>query len=153
MVRKAAAQDHFRLFLAGKNLRLTPDRLAILDAALENESHFDVDGLLQRLRRRGQPASRATTYRTMDLLVQSGVIGKVPAPETGQALFEPVFGRQHHDHMFCLGCGAVLEFFDPRLEALQEEICAAHGFVITGHVHRLQGYCRACTPSRSVPTS
>jgi hypothetical protein len=62
----------------------------------------------------------------------------------GQAQYEVIFGRHHHDHMICLDCGRIVEFESRDIERLQEEICRRKGFKMTGHMHQIRGRCAAC---------
>jgi Fur family ferric uptake transcriptional regulator len=57
-------------------------------------------------------------------------------------------GHRHHDHIVCLTCGRIEEFFDERIEHLQEEACRRKGFELVNHHLRLEGYCRACAKAR-----
>ena len=65
----------------------------------------------------------------------------------GQARYEIMLGRHHHDHMICLGCGTILEFESPEVERIQEEVCRRKKFTMTGHSHQIRGYCEACAGS------
>lgn len=137
------AIERFARFLSKHGLKMTRERRVILDHVLSVRGHFDVDDLLVRLRRAGHAVSRATLYRNLPRLVDSGLIHKVEMAR-GQARYELMLGRHHHDHMICLGCGTILEFESPEVERIQEQVCRRKKFVMTGHSHQIRGYCEAC---------
>jgi Fur family transcriptional regulator, ferric uptake regulator len=141
------AATRFSEFLATRRLRLTRERRAILEELLQVRGHFDVDSLLAHFRRKGRAVSRATLYRTLARLVESGLVHKIEMAE-GQARYEIMIGRHHHDHMICLACGAIVEFESREIERLQEEICRRKGFRMTGHMHQIRGLCSTCARDR-----
>jgi len=137
------AVERFAHYLSKNRLKMTRERRALLERVLSVRGHFDVDELLLRLRRSGHRVSRATLYRNLPRLVDSGLIHKVEMAR-GQARYELMVGRHHHDHMVCLGCGTILEFESPEVERIQEEVCHRKKFVMTGHTHQIRGYCESC---------
>ncbi len=139
-------EERLREHLRARNLRLTPERLQVLEGVLSREGHFDAEELLEYLRRSNKSVSRATLYRTLDHLAEAGLVKKHHFSE-GHALFEHVYGRAHHDHMVCDRCGKVIEFVNEQIEALQLEVCRQHGFRELRHVHQLFGICRDCQTS------
>jgi Fur family ferric uptake transcriptional regulator len=138
------AIDRFARYLSQHGLKMTRERRVILGHLLSVRGHFDVDDLLGRLRKAGHAVSRATLYRNLPRLVDSGLIHKVEMAR-GQARYELMLGRHHHDHMICLGCGTILEFESPDVERIQEEVCRRKKFLMTGHTHQIRGYCASCT--------
>lgn len=137
------AIERFAKYLSRNRLKMTRERRAILAHVQSVRGHFDVDHLLARLRRSGHRVSRATLYRTLPRLVESGLIHKLDMAG-GQARYELMVGRHHHDHMICLGCGTILEFESAEVERIQEEVCRRKKFVMTGHTHQIRGYCASC---------
>ena len=137
------AAARFSEFLARNHLRLTRERRTILDEMLQIRGHFDADQLLMHFRGKGHAVSRATLYRTLGRLVEAGLVHKIEMAQ-GQARYEVMFGRHHHDHMICLTCGRLIEFESREIERLQEEICRRKGFTMTGHMHQIRGLCGGC---------
>jgi Fur family ferric uptake transcriptional regulator len=134
-------------------VRLTEARKTILDAAVRMHGHFTAEELLERMRNHGIPASKATLYRTLSLLVEKGLL-EPREFERGSLRYEVAFGAEHHDHMICTGCGTVHEFMDPEIERLQAEACVRFGFLMLGHSHRIFGLCARCvTRGRSADSS
>jgi Fur family ferric uptake transcriptional regulator len=139
----AEPEERLREYLRLRNLRMTPERRWVLQGVLSREGHFDAEELLAFLHRRHMPVSRATLYRTLDHLTASGLVKKHQFGK-GHALFEHIYGRQHHDHLVCDRCSAVIEFVNDEIERLQDEVCLAHGFNPTNHVMQIFGICVAC---------
>ena len=135
--------ERFSEYLSKHGLKMTRERRVLIDQVLSARGHFDVDDLLGRLRKAGHAVSRATLYRNLPRLVDSGLIHKVEMAR-GQARYELMLGRHHHDHMICLTCGTILEFESPEVERIQEEVCRRKKFLMTGHSHQIRGYCEAC---------
>jgi Fur family ferric uptake transcriptional regulator len=141
--RPVHAADRFAQYLSKNRLKMTRERRGILDKVLTLRGHFDVEQLLAHLNRSGLPVSRATLYRTLPRLEEAGLVHKVEMGD-GQARYEPMFGRHHHDHMTCLGCGKIIEFESREIERLQEDVCRKKKFRMTDHTLQIRGYCAKC---------
>jgi len=139
----ASGEEQLREYLKTRNLRMTPERLQVLEGVLSREGHFDAEELLQHLQKQGKTVSRATLYRTLEHLADAGLVLRHHFRE-GHALFEHAHDRKDHDHMVCERCGRVFEFLSERLHKIQNEICEAEGFLETRHVHQIFGICRDC---------
>ena len=137
------AAARFSQFLARNSLRLTQERRTILDEMLQIHGHFDADSLLVHFRRKGRAVSRATLYRTLARLVEAGLVHKIEMAE-GQAQYEVIFGRHHHDHMICLECGDIIEFVNERLEKIQDEMCEEKNFLPQSSTLQVFGTCSSC---------
>jgi Fur family ferric uptake transcriptional regulator len=135
----------FRKYLERRGLKLTAERQAVFDELFARHEHFEADELLVRLRARHQKISRATIYRTLELLVDSGIVGRVRIGESGYR-YERLRAGEHHDHLICIECGRVIEFMEPKIESLQDEVCARYGFLALSHSHQMRGICRQCRP-------
>lgn len=130
-------------FLRARGLRRTDARRRIVDGALRAEGHYTAEDLLDRLRAAGERVSRASVYRTLNLLVEGGFV-ETREFRRGQTMYEPVLGRHHHDHLICTACGMIVEFENDEIERLQQETARAHGFRLDRHSLRLYGRCRTC---------
>jgi Fur family ferric uptake transcriptional regulator len=135
--------EAFREFLGKKGMRATPEREAILAEVFAEHEHFDVEELIMRLRRKGQRLSRATVYRTLSLLVESGLVQEVFF-EDGHMHYEHIYGHEHHCHLRCLGCRKIIEFRNGAVEETEKRVGQAHNFTITGHKLEIYGYCCQC---------
>ena len=84
--------------------------------------------------------------------MDSGIVGRVRIGEAGYR-YERLRAGDHHDHLICDQCGRVIEFFEARIEALQDEVAERHGFVLLSHSHQMRGICRACRPRAKAPAA
>jgi Fur family transcriptional regulator, ferric uptake regulator len=139
--------DAFRDFLENKGMRVTPEREAILSEVFAEHEHFDVEGLIMRLRHKGQRSSRASVYRTLALLVQSGLVQEVFYAD-GHMHYEHIYGHEHHCHLRCLGCGKIVEFRDGAVEEAEKRLGQEHNFEVTGHRLEILGFCPDCRAQR-----
>ena len=148
----AREREQFLRFLRSRGQRVTGERLALFDEIFSQHGHIDAEELLNAMKARGLKISRATVYRNLDLLVESGLARKSRLGGRGH-LYEHVHGGQQHDHLVCTGCGRVVEFVSPGIAALQAEICRAHGFVPTRHTLQISGLCNRCaeTAAQAAP--
>jgi len=105
--------------------------------------HFYAQELVASLKRHGFRVSRATVYRTLTHLVETGMLRRHELGDR-KTFYEPAFGREHHEHMVCLSCGAILEFVQEDIERLQDEVCREHGFRPLSHTLQIQGICESC---------
>jgi Fur family ferric uptake transcriptional regulator len=133
----------FEAYLRSKKLKLTGERMEILGTIFQKDVHFDAEELHADLKQKGRDISRATVYRTLDLLVQCGLVRKSSLGST-HANYEAAHENEHHDHLICLNCNKVIEFFRPDLETLQEAICAEQRFKPLHHSLQIFGICSDC---------
>jgi Fur family ferric uptake transcriptional regulator len=120
-----------------RGLRMTGQRRTIASVLEESEDHPDVDELYARASARDPKISIATVYRTVKLFEETGILDKLEFGD-GRARYEDA-QRDHHDHLIDLDTGAVIEFFDPEIERLQEKIAARLGYRLKGHKMELYG--------------
>lgn len=140
-----SAVAHFKDFVAKTNLRMTKERETIIQAMLEENGHFTVSVLIERLEKKGHQIARSTIYRAIPHLLNSGLIRKAPANTcTDEQIYEPITGRSHHDHLICEMCGEVIEFEENAIEILQEKVAEQYGYKLKKHHLELVGICPAC---------
>jgi Fur family ferric uptake transcriptional regulator len=140
------SKDDIRRLLRERGLVCTPQRELVAGTVLELGSHVRAEELYRRLARKNSRVGLATVYRTLQLLKDKGLIAERQFGERWRR-YEEV-GGSHHDHLVCLGCGAVIEFQEPLIEELQEKVARRHGFVPERHRLELYGYCRDCARRR-----
>jgi Fur family ferric uptake transcriptional regulator len=133
----------FQELLEQRELKYTFERKTIYAEVLRLKNHFDADSLYDRFKKKGLRISRDTVYRTIPLLLESGVIQK-SVGKGHRDFYEITTAKGHHDHMVCIRCGKFIEFHCEEIEALQKGMCEEHGFKLTFHDHRLFGVCRNC---------
>jgi Fur family ferric uptake transcriptional regulator len=143
MPKHAAAIARFSDFLQQQGLKLTSEREALVREIFSIHYHFEADELLFKMKQNNVKISRATVYRTLELLVKSGLVRRVHLGEDHYH-YEHVAGNSHHDHLICTACGAVIEFHDEELERRQREVCEKKKFTPTFHNLQILGLCDAC---------
>jgi len=135
--------ERFRAFLRERNLPVTAQRLAIAEVLLASERHLSAEEVEDELAARGTRAGTATVYRTIDVLLESGLVVERDFGE-GFRRFEPARDVPHHEHLLCTACGAVEEFRDERLEQMTILAAESRGFARQKHRLVIYGVCRAC---------
>src|SRR5437764_7638751 len=140
----------FAGFLGEQGLKLTSERSALVREIFATHYHFEADELLFKMKEKGLKISRATVYRTLELLVKSGMVRRVHLGEDHYH-YEHVTGISHHDHLICTTCGTVIEFVDPELERRQREICERKKFTPTFHNLQILGVCESCRKKGELP--
>ncbi len=136
-------KERFKYFLKEADLKFTPEREEIIEAIVNLQKHFDAEDIYQQLRKQKSDVSLATVYRTIPLLVDSGLIMETLHCRE-KVLYEKIYNKRHHDHMVCINCGKIIEFYNEDVEKLQDEICHKHQFVATEHRLGIKGYCKEC---------
>ncbi|MFN3603865.1 MAG: Fur family transcriptional regulator [Leptonema sp. (in: bacteria)] len=131
----------FSNYLKKKNLKITTQRLLIAEKIFSSKNHFRVEDLFDLFKDKRDEISRATVYRTVALLVESGQLAE---HDFGQASkfyeFCPT-AREHHDHIVCLDCGNIEEFYDSKIEKIQSEIIKKFDYELVDHSLNLYGKC------------
>jgi Fur family transcriptional regulator, ferric uptake regulator len=140
----------FAGFLQQQGLKLTGERTALVREIFSTHYHFEADELLFKMKEKNVKISRATVYRTLELLVKSGMVRRVHLGEDHYH-YEHVRGDSHHDHLICTTCGSVIEFVDEELERRQREICERKKFTPTFHNLQILGVCESCRKKGEQP--
>ena len=120
-----------------KGLRMTEQRRILARVIAAAEDHPDVEELYARAAAIDPRISLATVYRTVKIFEEAGLLDKLEFGD-GRARYEDA-ERDHHDHLIDVNSGAVIEFVDPEIEALQERIAARLGYRLIGHRLELLG--------------
>ena len=141
----------FVSYLQSKGHKLTRPRRLVAETLIAARRHVGADDLIEMLRRAGTPVPKATVYRTLALMRECGSFDAHDFDQ-GKRLYEPMMGRAHHDHLYCISCGEVIEFQEPRVEKLQDEVVRRHGFTPVYHSHKIFGTCRKCGSRRGKGT-
>ena len=113
-------------------LKVTLPRLKILEILeASQDRHLSAEDIYRALTDSGEEIGLATVYRVLTQFERAGLVDRNNF-EGGTAIFE-LADSAHHDHMVCIETGDVVEFYDERIEQIQEEIAAAHGYEIEDH--------------------
>jgi Fur family ferric uptake transcriptional regulator len=134
-------QQRFETFLKGKGLRRTPQRDSIVKVAFDGKEHYTADDLWERARLQDSSTSRATVYRTLTLLIESGLLHEIDLGKDNK-YYDPNFlDHPHHNHLICTDCDKVVEFEDDHINLLEDCITHRLGFKPTRKTIRIEGSC------------
>ena len=134
--------------LKSTGLKATLPRLKILEIfQTGRQRHMTAEDVFRVLLEDQSDIGLATVYRVLTQFEQAGLLVRSNF-ESGKAVYELNEG-QHHDHLVCLDCGRVEEFYDAEIEARQQAVAQAKGFEIADHALSLYAHCtkKAC-PNR-----
>jgi Fur family ferric uptake transcriptional regulator len=126
-LRHKQASEILREFLKKGQNRITPERFEVMDSALDYEGHFGADDLYVIMKNKKSRVSRATVYKTLELLVQCDLLSKRNFGDN-MTRYESSFKRQIHDHLVCMDCGRIVEFTNSALENIPKELSKNLGF-------------------------
>ena len=132
--------------LDGAGYRLTGPRRALADLIATRRAHFTAEDLLVESRRLRLGITRATIFRSLDVLADLGVVERLDLPSGGHAFVacEPA----HHHHVVCSSCGRSTGVADHGLDRVAERIGRASGYRVETHRLELFGLCPDCQESR-----
>ena len=124
-------------------LKVTLPRMKILEFLESSEvRHHSAESIYKTLMNDGEEIGLATVYRVLTQFEAAGLVERHHF-ESGQAVFE-LNEAGHHDHIICVSCGKVEEFYDEMIEMRQKEVAADKGYEVTDHSLTLYGKCTAC---------
>lgn len=127
-------------------LKTTLPRLRILSVLEEGEQHhFTAEEVYKKLLEAGEEIAFATVYRVLTQFENAGLVLRHNF-EGGRSVFELDDG-EHHDHMVCLKCNSVTEFFDAEIEKRQIIAAEKFGFELEDHSLYMYGICKNCQGS------
>jgi len=136
MSKKNQYKEKFIEALKQENLKFTNQRFAIFEDVLYGKKHRECEEILQSLSKKDINVSRATVYRTLDILVKYELIRKMDIGD-GRIRYEGKIDDPHHDHMICVETGKIIEFVSDEIEMIQDKIAEEHGYKIIKHIHQL----------------
>lgn len=134
--------------LQSEGLRITPQRLLVLQVLEEAEEHLDADAVHGRARERDPRVSLATVYRTLSRLKEMGLVEQRYFAREHRREYYEVTGKEEHYHFTCQGCGQVIEVHTPRIAQARRELTEQLGLVFTHACVCFEGYCAACAANR-----
>src|SRR3954468_318097 len=121
-------EDKFREYLSSRSRpqRFTEQQRDLVRHVFAQHNHFEAENLIDELKKAGLRVSRATVYRTLNKLVDAGLLRRL---ELGQrTYFEHDYGYPQHEHLVCERCNRIIEFESPELDALLRQVCSSHRF-------------------------
>jgi Fur family ferric uptake transcriptional regulator len=135
------AKERFREFLTRKNLRLTAQREAIMQSVFATQEHFTAEELLKWSRRIDRTVSRATVYRTLPLLTESGLVREMDFGKEHK-YYDPNYAEHpQHNHIICEDCDRIVEFDSDEIDRLGVDLSRRLGFIATAHRLQITGRC------------
>ncbi|MCS7205220.1 MAG: transcriptional repressor [Leptospiraceae bacterium] len=140
----------FSEFLKKKNLKITNQRLLVAEKIFHIDTHFTVEELTEQLKDKRDEISRATIYRTVSLLVESGQLIEHDFGQNSK-YYEFTNTKEHHDHIVCLDCGHIEEFTNKYIEIVQLEIAEKLNYELKDHSLILYGKCNILKEKGSCP--
>ena len=137
--------------LKSSGLKATLPRIKVLEIfQRSSQRHMSAEDVYKALLAQDSDVGLATVYRVLLQFEQAGILARNHS-ETGKAVFELNEGK-HHDHLVCLDCGHVEEFFDSAIEQRQHAVAKSRGFALQEHALALYATCsKAVCPHRAIP--
>lgn len=136
-------QEVFLNHIQQAGLKRTAQRDLILEVFLRTEKHLSSEDLYRLVQAEDATIGQTTVYRTLKLLTEAGLAREVRFGD-GRTHYEHNYKHQHHDHMICVECGEIIEFYSAELEAIQDAMAAKHHFEVKQHLLRILGICANC---------
>ncbi|MBN2452276.1 MAG: transcriptional repressor [Lentisphaeria bacterium] len=147
--RNRILREHFARVVRDLGQELLPEESRIAAAFLNAEKHVTEQDLLVLT---GDPAlDLGHVRRALRLLCELGVAQRTYLD--GHTYYEHLHLDNHHDHLICVRCGAIVEFFNDDIESGQQRTCEAYGFTPLMHKLEIRGVCRNCAAAIPVTRS
>lgn len=136
--------QEFQTLLKENRLKFTKQRELVLKFLYENEGHFTPEDIYTLLKQENPDINIgiATIYRTLSLLETSHIASSISFGVQGKKYELGL--KKHHDHLICIKCNKIIEFYDKTIEEKQEEIAKKFNFKMTDHTMKIIGLCENC---------
>lgn len=150
-------QARFDEYLSSRGKRNSRPRREIMEYVFSRHEHFDAEDLeahflQQKTGTKSKKVSRPTIYRTLNELVDAGLLRQMPL--RGRTVYEHDYGYPQHDHLYCQKCEKLIEFSNASVKQIAETVARQHHFRPLGHRLIVFGVCAECSrpkrPSRRV---
>lgn len=126
-----------------KGLRITKQRIAIINTFLESFNHPSIEEILHKVRKKYRRISYSTVYRTLKILSDAGFANERHFGN-GYTRYEKAVQGAHHDHIICISCGKIIEFENDEIEKIQSRVAKKYNFKLLAHKMELYGHCPDC---------
>jgi len=133
----------FHEYIQRHRFKRSSQRDLILETFLNTEEHVSAEDLYRLVKAKDPTVGFTTVYRTLHLLMDSGLAREANFGD-GRTRYEHNYKHQHHDHLICVGCGELIEFYSEIIENMQDKIAHKYKFKPTHHSLRIFGYCAKC---------
>jgi len=122
--------------------RLTPQRLMVVKAVEEADSHISAEEIYLQIRARYPHMNISTVYRTLELLSELGLVTETDMGD-GRVRYHSI-GKGHHHHLVCQKCGEIIDVEESMLRPLRDEIGQRYGFKVDMKHLAFFGLCAKC---------
>ena len=143
---KAKSLENSHRVLSVPGLRITNQRVLILEIIRQGQGHLDADEVYRRARDKQPRLSLSTVYRTLRMFKKLGLVEELHFGEAHHH-YEIKPSAEHH-HLVCIGCGKVVEFECPLSQQMKENVSREKGFQVTDVEVSMMGYCPTCRQSK-----
>lgn len=133
----------FIRFISQKGLKNTRQRETVAEVFFSTDGHVSAEELYLKVLKVNPDIGLTTVYRTLRLLTEAGLAKERRFAEA-QGVFEKEDGDRHHDHLICTRCGKIIEFKEPLIEKMQDDVAKRYGFIVQDHKMELYGLCKGC---------
>ncbi len=136
-------QNKIASILRHSGYKITPQRRAVLNIISQSHDHLTPAAIYEKVHQQHPRIGLVTVYRTLDILAELGLICEV---HSGGSCRSYLMRRpaEHHHHLICSDCGAVIDFTDCDLSNLEQRLAREAHFEIKGHLLEFTGLCRDC---------
>ena len=131
----------FEDLLKKDGLKVTAQRLLVAEKIFSLHSHFTAESLSDMFKDKRDEISKATIYRILSIMVKANLLIENDFGKDYK-YYEHIIGHEHHDHIICMDCNRIVEFFEPKIEELQEKIAEINNFTIKGHSLNIYANCK-----------
>ncbi len=132
----------FKRMIRQMGLKVTSQRMAILESLSAGRAHVTAQEVFETVNAKYPEIGFATVYRFLRKMAEQNMVTEVRMG--GLPARYELTPRRHHDHLTCVQCGQIVEFENPQIETLQEQVAREHNFRLTHHVLELYGICTRC---------
>lgn len=141
----SSPEERFVEYLQSKGKRITQQRKILVEHVFKRHDHFDAEELIHNLTQQepGRKVSRPTVYRTLNELVEAGLLRRMTLG--GRGVYEHDYGYPQHDHLHCTVCNQLIEFQSEELKKIRDAVAREQNFRVTGHRLIITGVCHNCS--------
>jgi Fur family transcriptional regulator, ferric uptake regulator len=141
-------ESKFREYLSSRPRpqRYTEQQRDMVQYIFSRHNHFDADQLIDALKHEQFRVSRATVYRTLNKLVDAGLLRRLDVGS--RTFYEHDYGYPQHEHLYCQQCHKMIEFQNATIDETIHAVCVQNNFHATGHTFIIRGTCAECNRAR-----
>jgi len=139
----SAERSKYLAYLNKNGMRITKGRLTVFETVMNTHGHFTPEEILKICQKNKTTVSRATIYRSINELLESGVI-RLTAFGKKHQNFEHLYDEAPHHHARCVRCSDIIEFKDLGEDKVYQKVLLERGFKVLGHEMHFYGICQKC---------